>query len=118
MAQTIIRSECNLDQGVRLSRMDRLFAQTDKLAHLIVVTVIEYGSAADLSGLSANGYLTRADGTTITFSGTIAENTVTVALPSTCYLVPGHFTIVIKVYDTTHATAIFWGDGTITGCGG
>lgn len=105
---------CELKEGVRMVRMGRLFAQNDKLAHTVTVNVVENGVAADLSGLSASGYFVRADEATVTVAGTISGNAVSVTLPAACYEVPGHFSMIIRVYDTTHTATVFWGDGTIT----
>ena len=114
MAQTVYSAVCELNEGVRMNRMGRLFAQNDKFAHAVEVRVLQGGADADLSGLMASGFFIRADDSTVNVTGEITGSTARIALPQACYEVPGHFSLVIKVYDTDHSTAVFWGDGTIT----
>ena len=114
MAQFVMNSVCDLSDSVRMTRIGGLFAQNDKLAHSFSIKVTNKGVAADLSDLAANGYFIRPDEATVTIPGTISGSDVTVALPAACYEVPGHFSIIIKLYDTDHSTPIYWGDGMIT----
>ena len=114
MAEYTISATCDLDEGVRMVRLGRLFAQNDKLAHTITTIVKENDAAADLTGLSANCYFIRPDDATVTIPSTISGSSVSVTLPAACYEVPGRFSMIVKVYDSTHAIPIFWGDGTIT----
>ena len=119
MAQNLYTATIDLRQGVRMHRIGRLFAQNDKLAHRFDITVTENGAAADLTGLSASAYFIRPDDGVVTLQGTISGSVVSVVLPSACYEVPGHFSIIIKIHagqvtSASSITAIFWGDGTIT----
>lgn len=114
MPQYTLTAKCELQEGVRMVRMGQLFAQNDKLAHSVSVTVTDGGSAADLSGLSASGYFIRPDDATVTVPGTISGSTVLLTLPSACYEVPGRFSLILKIYDTDHAVPVFWADGNIT----
>ena len=119
MAQNVFTAITDLVQGVKMFRLGRLFAQNDKEAHLFNITVLENGAAADLSGYSASTYFMRPDDGVVTIPSTISGNVVSVSLPSACYEVPGHFSMIVKVHagETSTAssiTAVFWGDGTIT----
>ena len=104
----------DLAQGVRMVRIGRLFAQSDKEAHTIEIMVKDGAQAADLTGLSASCFLIRSDDSTVNVTGTITGSTVTVTLNAACYEVPGHFSLIVKAYDTDHSTAVFWADGTVT----
>ena len=119
MAQNLYTATIDLRQGVKMHRIGRLFAQNDKLAHRFDITVTDNGAAADLTGLSASAYFMRPDDGVVTITGTISGSVVSVVLPSACYEVPGHFSIIIKIHteqvsSASSITAIFWGDGTIT----
>lgn len=114
MAQNVYAAVTDLAHGVQMHRLGRLFAQNDKLAHRFDITVKENGAAANLSGYSASAFFIRADDGVLTFAGTVSGNVVSVSLPMACYEVPGHFSVVVKVSDTNHTTAVFWGDGTVT----
>lgn len=120
MAKNLYTAVTDLQQGVRMMRIGRLFAQNDKAAHTINVTVKNGSTAADLTGYSAFGYFIRSDDALVTVTGSIASNVVSITLPSACYEVPGHFSLIIKVSNNPSTasantvTAVFWGDGTIT----
>lgn len=114
VANVSVNAITNLNEGVKMVRLGRLFAQNDKLAHAFSVLVTKDGSTEDLTGLLAMGYFIRADDSTVNVEGSVSGGTVTLTLPAACYEVPGHFSLMIKVYDTTHSTAVFWGDGTVT----
>ena len=119
MAQNLYTATIDLRQGVKMHRIGRLFAQNDKLAHRFDITVTENGEAADLTGLSASAYFMRPDDGVVTLQGTISGSVVSIVLPSACYEVPGHFSMIVKIHSgqvttASSITAIFWGDGTIT----
>lgn len=112
-ASNIINVKTDLALGVQKHRLGRLFAASDKLAHTINVTVLQDGVAADLSGQSILAYFIRQDESTVTITGTITDNVATVTLPSSCYVMPGYFSLIIKAEGNV-STAIFWADGNIT----
>lgn len=119
MAQNLYTATIDLRQGVRMHRIGRLFAQNDKMAHRFDITILDDGVAADLTGLSTSAYFIRPDDGVVTVQGTISGNVVSVVLPSACYEVPGHFSMIIKIHSgqvtsASNITAVFWGDGTIT----
>lgn len=113
-AQNRIECVTDLSQGVRMVRLGRLFAQSDSAAHRLSIAVKEGALDADLSGMTATCLLIRADDSTVTIPGNISGSTVTVTLTSSCYEVPGHFSLIVKVAGSGVSTAVFWADGTVT----
>jgi len=81
-----------------------LFSQ-DNQANLIGVEVFDDGQAATLAGtVSAN--IIRADGGTVTATGTYSENKASVVLPAAAYAVPGMATVVLKITDSGVVTTL------------
>lgn len=76
-----------------------LFSQ-DEDGNLIGVEVFDDGSPADLSG-GVNGYIIRADGSTVVVIGERSGNKVSILLPAAAYAVVGPISIVIKLSTTT-----------------
>ena len=72
----------------------------DNQGNLIGVEVMDGGNPAELSG-NVTGYAIRADGATLTVSGTLDGNRASIVLPASAYTVIGHISIVIKVDTTT-----------------
>ena len=110
----IVRVTSDLERGVVLTRLGRLFAQADKEAHELQVEVVRRGEAVDLTGATATAYFIRADDATVILTGQVRENLVSVRLSSACYEIPGRFQIIIKAATATGTTAVFWADGFIT----
>lgn len=99
----------NLANGV-LTRTDipPFFVNGDKLAH-----TIEVETGSDLNGYSCAAYVVRADGVTVTLTGTISGTVASVVLSSNCYNVPGRVAIIIRLTTSTEISTIFYGMGTV-----
>lgn len=109
MLQTI-SFETDMRDGVKMQRLERLFASGDKAAHTFKIKV----KGADLSGYSAGGYMIRASNDTVPISAIVDGDTVTATLPEACYIVPGCFSLIFCVNSENERTAIFWSVGTVT----
>ena len=111
----LIEREVDLDLGgVQMTPMNQLFATSDERAHTIRVTVKASGKAVGLTGAGVIGYFMRADGDTVVITGSVSGNVVTLVLPESCYVAPGHFSLIIKVTQGGDRKAVFWGDGFVT----
>ena len=109
MLQTI-SFETDMEDGVKMQRLGRLFASGDKAAHTFKIKV----KGADLSGYSADGYMIRATNDTVPISAIVDGDIVIATLPEACYIVPGSFSLIFCVKNENERTAVFWSVGTIT----
>lgn len=76
-----------------------LMMQGDARAQTIRIYMMDDGEEASLEGMSANGYLIRADGVKVPCEGTIKENVIDVTLNDHCYAVPGAYAMYIRISD-------------------
>lgn len=113
-----IKRTVDLAAGVTLDRLDRLFAQDNKDAHIFDITVMSGGEAVDLSDANIKAYMILADESTVPIEGAghvwANGNVVSVMLDEHCYIVPGHFSLIINASLLSSRTAIYWADGTVT----
>lgn len=80
--------------------------QGDKRANKWIVTILDNGNNADLTGFSATAYFIRPDGNTVSVSGTISGNKVTVELDSHVYVYIGRVTGTLVISATDYAVTI------------
>lgn len=80
-----------------------LMMQGDAKAQTIRIYMMDDGETASLEGMSANGYLIRADGVKVPCEGTIQENVIDVTLNDHCYAVPGAYAMYIRISDGSGA---------------
>lgn len=92
--------QSDLKKPVKVKQLQGNMFSADNGGNLIGVEVTDEGSPASLSG-SAYGYVIRADGATVVVEGTLSENKASITLPTSCYVVVGEISIVIKVGTTT-----------------
>lgn len=90
----------DLKKPVSVKQLSGNLFSADNGGNLIGVEVMDEGSPASLSG-SVYGYVIRADGATVVVEGTLSENKASITLPTSCYVVVGQISIVIKVGTTT-----------------
>lgn len=81
---------------------------------VIRVTVTDGGDPVDLTGQSVTAYCLRADGTTITWQGTVSGGAASVTLSRACFDVPGRLSVIIKISDGSVVTTIYAAVGTVT----
>lgn len=77
----------------------------DNQGNLIGVAVTDNGAAAALSG-TVYANMIRADGQTVTQTGTLSGNRCSVVLPAAAYAVPGTLMIALKLTNGTEITTL------------
>ena len=77
----------------------------DALADTIKINVLDDGDPATLSGTVACKII-RGDGATVTTTGTLSGNAVTVALPASAYTVSGTIRVTVTVTDNDVITSL------------
>lgn len=68
---------------------EALMTDGDKHAHTWIITVLNGGKPAELSGVTAVCYFNRADHATVAVPATISENLVSVTMTEECYAIEG-----------------------------
>ena len=93
----------DLKKPVNVNYLDGNVFSQDNQGNIVGVEVLDDGVPASLSGtVSAN--IVRSDGGTVSATGTLSGNKLSVALPAAAYAVPGVISIVLKL--TTGAVVI------------
>lgn len=90
---------------MQVQTLHGVFFSADNAANLIGVEVYDNGAAASLSG-SVIGYAIRADGGTLTITGTLSGNKASIVLPASAYVIEGSLDIVIKVVSGSVKTTV------------
>lgn len=105
MAQCESWFKQDLKKPIKVQMLNgNLFSQ-DNQGNLIGVEVFDNGEPVSLSGtVSAN--IIRADGGTVSATGTLSGNKCSVVLPAAAYAVPGLATIVIKLTSSGVVTTL------------
>ena len=96
---------CDIQGPVRVRYLDGNLFSMDKAANIINVDVFDNGVPVQVGG-SVTAEVIRADGGTVTVSGTVSGNRASVTLPQACYAVVGAISVVIKVTEGTTITTI------------
>ena len=86
----------DLKKPVKVNYLDGNVFSQDNQGNIIGVEVFDGDTPASLSG-SVSASIIRADGSTVSASGGVLGNKVSVALPSAAYAVPGVISIVLKL---------------------
>ena len=76
------------------------------------VRLFRNGEPENIDG-SVVGYFIRQDGQTVTIAGEKDGNVGTVTLEEACFVVPGNFTLAIKITNASMSTTVRIVDGTI-----
>lgn len=87
----------DLNEPVSVRTVSGNIFHQDAGGNKIGVRVTKDGASYALSSGTVTGYVIRADGTTITISGTRSGNTAYIILPATACSVKGPIQIVIKL---------------------
>lgn len=115
MIKIIVPARADLDQGLKKTYFDMLFATADNAAHQIDVRLFRGKEAAQLeSGAAVTAYFIRySDNATITLDGTVSDGIASVTLKKACYNKAGAFAVIIKVVEGSVINTVFYGEGTI-----
>lgn len=107
----VFKRRIDVDAEIQMTPLKSLYASGDKDAHVFELSLYRGDEEMDLSGANAQGYFIRADGYTVSITGAISGNVVTLTLSEGCYYVVGNFNIIIKVSIGESRKSVFWGNG-------
>lgn len=103
----------DLCKPVHLIQMDVPFFTGDKNAHRFHVKLMRNGCAINVSGITATGYMVRADKQTVVWNGETDGCDIYLTMPASCYAVAGRFRLLLRVtLDDTIETAL-WVEGSV-----
>lgn len=95
----------DLQKPVKVQYLDGNVFSADNSGNLIGVKVFNNGLPASLSGIvSAN--IIRADGVTVSTTGSLSGNKASVILPQSAYIVPGPISVIIKLTENSVVTTL------------
>ena len=105
MAQIETWFSQDLKQAVRVHYIDGNVFSADNNGNIIGVNVFDDGEPAALGG-TVSASIIRADGATVSATGTLSGNQVSVSLPQSAYAVPGVISVVLKLTSGTDITTL------------
>ena len=113
-----IKKTVDLQRGVDLHQLGRLFGSDETLGHEFIITVLDGGEPVDLTGATIAGYFFKPDGLVEPILGeentSVDGNTVTVRLTAPCYTATGRFTFTIRANHNGVIHTIYYATGTVT----
>lgn len=112
--QNILRFTADLSRGVVMTPLRMAFIRGEDMGHCFLIQAEQEGKKLPLTGASVNGFMIRADGTTLTIAGTVADGLASLALPAAAYSIPGRFRLVIQSTLSGVTTTLFWGEGAVS----
>ena len=115
MIETRIAAKAELNQEIRKTFLNTIFATNDHAAHQFDVQLYRDGSPIALPfGTTVKGYFIRhSDSATVLLDGTVSDNTVSIKLDKACYNKPGQFSLIIKALLEGAISTVFYGEGSI-----
>lgn len=96
---------CDLSEGVLVTPLAGNVFSQDKMANKIGVIVTKDGEPVTLSG-TAQGWVIRADESTVVVTGETQANKAWIVLPQSAYSVVGAIQITIRIVDESSAVTI------------
>ena len=112
--QNMLRFTADLSHGVTLTPLRMAFVRGEALAHMFIITAYENNQKVDLTGATVNGYMMRADQTTLTFNGSVSDGNAVISLPGAAYSVTGRFRLAIQAAMNGVTTTLFYGEGAVS----
>ena len=112
--QNILRFTAELHRGVVMTPLRMAFLRGEDMGHCFLIRAVQGAQTVDLTGATVNGYMIRADGTTLTIPGEVSDGCAALALPAAAYSVPGRFRLVIQSALDGAVTTLFWGEGAVS----
>ena len=95
----------DLKKPVKVHYLDGNVFSMDNQGNIVGVNVFDNEYPASLSGTVAANVI-RADGATVSVSGTLSDNKCYIVLPQTAYAVPGVISIIIKLTSGSDITTL------------
>ena len=111
MTQTIISASSDLSRGVQHTPLRTPLVAEDKHAHVFRIVCTRNGTAVDMAGASISAIFARADGVTVTMTGSVEDGNAVVTLDEACYRVGGRFAMAIKATTGDVVATIYLTDG-------
>lgn len=105
--------DVDLCKPVQLIQMDVPFFTGDQNAHRFHVTLKRKGCSIDVSGMSARGYMVRADKQTVIWDGVVDGCDIYLTMPASCYAVAGRFRLLLRVSQGDTIETALWVEGAI-----
>lgn len=103
----------DLCKPAHLIQMDVPFFTGDKNAHRFHVKLMRNGCAVNVDGITATGYMVRADKQTVVWKGETDGCDIYLTMPASCYAVAGRFRLLLRVtFGDTIETAL-WVEGSM-----
>lgn len=100
----------DFSQYVKTHHCEMICFSADNDSVMINAEMFDHGEAASVTG-TVTAYAIRADGTTVTVTGSLSGNAASVTLPGTCFAAPGPLIITIQIVSgevkTTVLRAVF-----------
>lgn len=106
MIPRVIKKAVDLYKLQKIDKLDGPLYELENGGHTFEIRVMKGLSPATLSGTVGVRFI-RADNVTVSFTGSLSENTVSVTLPQSCYTVPGHFGMVVFVSGSGTTDAVY-----------
>lgn len=111
----ILPYSVDLNETIQKTPLPTLFATEDNLAHCFELTIHKSGKAVDLTDAEVTGYFIRhSDRETVRIKGDAKDSKTVLTLEEACYLLPGKFTLTIKIKLGDVRMAVFMGEGGMT----
>lgn len=102
----------DLDSCPLVAALSKPLSHADSLADTLVIAVRRGMEPADLSGMTAQAYLTFSTRQTLPLAGDVSGSAITVALPEDAYAIPGPFRLTVQLLcgDVRHTLLHLTGD--------
>lgn len=113
MANTIFAAKVDLNQGVKRTYLNTIFAENDANAHRFDIEVYRGRESVSLTDAKVSASFIRSDGVTVHLLGSAAGHIASVTLNESCYIKPGTFTLTVKVTIGEEISTVFYGEGSV-----
>ena len=106
--------DLNLESGtVFRSFACKCICEGDDSGNRYGMRLLRGGEVVDVSGCTVTGYFIRADQTSVIIGGSVSDNVAYVTLPKSCYVVPGNYSLAIKLTGGNATETMRIIDGTV-----
>ena len=106
----------HLNNTLRVTPLNTLFAQGDNNAHRFELTILRAGMKENLDGCSVNGKFYRiSENAAVDLKGTVEDGKAVICMNKSCYDYIGRFALTVTIKDGEDETTVFYGDGYLQG---